>query len=81
MSTREIMEMLYLRTEPQSALGPPAREAEMRRTRAAGFLLVVIGLVFIALYSRPAQHSTAGVVAGVLFTLAGFVRILRSRHG
>jgi len=54
---------------------------EMRRTRVAGFLLVVLGLVFIALYSRPERHSTAGIIAGVLFTLAGFVRILRARNG
>ena len=51
----------------------------MRKARATGLALIILGAVFIATTSRAGRVSAAGLIAGVLFVAAGLVRIVRAR--
>lgn len=51
----------------------------MNKNRALGFALIILGAVFIATTNRGARASTTGMVAGVLFIIAGLIRSLRVR--
>ena len=48
--------------------------------RSTGLALVIIGAVFIATSARPPRSGSLGMIAGALFILAGFVRILKERR-
>ncbi len=48
--------------------------------RPMGLALIVIGMVFIAISSRPPRAGSVGVIAGALFIVAGSIRIVRGRR-
>jgi hypothetical protein len=53
----------------------------MQHLKGIGLVLIVLGFVLIALFTRAERYSVLGVLAGLLLIAGGVLRVYRARRG